>query len=102
MKRRGLTVLYMLTALALWTTAFAVEAHAATGSISGTVTDAVTHAGVADIQMYASLVDQDGQPTGDAVTAADGAYVMSGLAPGDYIDWFNDQDGDTNGAYADE
>ena len=102
MKRRCVAVLLPLTVLALCAFAFADQARAATGSIAGTVTDSVTGAGVADIQVYASLVDQGGPPTGEAVTAADGTYVMTGLAPGDYIVWFNDQDGATNGDYADE
>ena len=102
MNHRGVTILLTLTLLTLWAMAFSVEAQAAPGSVSGRVTDAVTHAGVADIQVYASLMDQGGPPTGGAVTAADGTYVMSGLTPGAYIVRFNDQDGGTNGAYADE
>ena len=52
MKRRGATVALTLTVLALWGVTFTVEAHAATGSISGTVTDAANHSGVAGIQVY--------------------------------------------------
>jgi len=47
-------------------------------------------------------MDQGGRPPGEVVTAADGIYVMSVLTPGDYIVWFNDQDGAANGDYADE
>lgn len=83
MKHRRAAVVLPLTLMALWTCVFAGQARAAAGSVAGTVSDAVTHAGVADIQVYASLVDQAGRPTGEAVTAADGSYVMTGLAPGD-------------------
>jgi hypothetical protein len=102
MKRCRGVVLLLLTVPALWACVFAGQARAATGSITGTVTDSVTHAGVADIQVYASLGGQGGPPTGDVATSADGTYVMTGLAPGDYMVWFMDQDGATNGDYADE
>jgi len=102
MKHRREFVLLSFTVLALWGFAFAGQALAATGSLSGTVTDSVTNVGVADFQVYASLMDQGGPPTGEAITAADGTYVMAGLTPGDYIVWFNDQDGAANGDYADE
>ena len=102
MECRRAAVVLPLTVMALWACVFAGQARAATGSVAGTVSDAVTHAGVADIQVYASLANQGGRPTGEAVTAADGSYVMTGLAPGDYIVWFNDQDGAANGDYADE
>jgi chitodextrinase len=46
------------------------------GAISGTVTDAVTHAGVAN-----ATVSYSG---GSTITASDGSYSLSGVAPGTY------------------
>jgi hypothetical protein len=56
------------------------------GEITGTVTDAVTHAGVAGINVCA---ETEGPPNGCTTTDAAGDYTLSGLATGSYSVWFS-------------
>jgi len=53
-----------------------------TGSISGTVTDAASGTPVAGAQVI--VFDATNTPVGNALTAPDGTYVISNIAPGTY------------------
>jgi Carboxypeptidase regulatory-like domain len=55
---------------------------ASPGQISGSVTDASTHAGIEDVVVYA--YDANGNLFSSASTAADGTYALAGLPPGLY------------------
>ena len=56
------------------------------GTISGTVTDAVTGEGIANFQINVDRVDSSGNSEGRSRTEtdADGNYSIGGLVPGDY------------------
>ena len=56
------------------------------GKISGTVTDAVTHGGLAKIGVYAFSAnpEAEGYSSGSAETNASGAYTVTGLRSGSY------------------
>jgi hypothetical protein len=56
------------------------------GKISGTVTDAVTHGGLAKIGVYAFSAnpEAEGYSSGTAETNASGAYTVTGLRSGSY------------------
>lgn len=58
-------------------------ATAATGSISGTVTDAATHEPIAGIEVCATLLEEEGGST-CATTGLSGTYLISGLVEGQY------------------
>lgn len=63
--------------------AAAPAARAATGSIAGTVIDAVGKSGVAEVEVCAwSLPDEE--ELGCAETDSNGDYSITGLAPGEY------------------
>jgi hypothetical protein len=62
------------------TTANVNAALKESGKISGRVTDAVTHAGLAKINVFASSTDG----VGSAITNANGEYTVTGLPPGSY------------------
>lgn len=64
------------------TMANATELEAPAASLSGTVTDAATGAGVEDASVV--VLDSAGAEAGSAVTGSTGGYTVSGLEPGDY------------------
>src|SRR5207249_3843065 len=53
------------------------------GQITGFITDATTHAGIANIQV--SVVDAVGRSLGTRSTASDGSYGTTGLPTGSYL-----------------
>ena len=52
------------------------------GQISGVVTDASTHSGIANIQV--AVLGSSGNFVGSGLTASDGTYTVSGLSTGSY------------------
>src|SRR5207244_4502853 len=52
------------------------------GQVSGTVTDASSHAAISDIDV--EVMDSNGNDVSSACTAADGTYTVSGLSTGSY------------------
>jgi hypothetical protein len=58
-------------------------ALAATGSIEGTVTDAVTHDPIGEVEVCAWTADE-GEFAGCAFTESDGSYLLDELEPGEY------------------
>ena len=77
----------LMTALALIVLVFASSPAKAkadtTGSITGMVTDASTHAGIANVQVSAST-GSSGTLGGSATSDSNGHYTVSGLASGSY------------------
>ena len=73
----GRALLFLLALLL-----FPAAAAAQTGTVAGTIRDSGTGATVADARVEA--VAPDGRVGGSAVTAVDGSFRISGLAPGRY------------------
>jgi hypothetical protein len=80
--RKGWTATAALAAL-LCLAAFA-PASALAGSISGTVTDAVTHEPVEGVEVCAWPFVEEAESSGCERTAADGSYLIGGLEAGKY------------------
>ena len=74
----------------------AASATTATGAISGTVTD-TSSAPLANICAYAWGTHGENTQNPGATTAADGTYTISGLAPGQYIVFFQSCDDSSYG-----
>jgi hypothetical protein len=66
---------------------FAPTARAATGSISGTVSDASTAEPIEGVEVCASPESEEG-PSPCSFTETDGTYSIGGLDPGSYKVWF--------------
>ena len=78
----GVSVRIVLAAGLLLAAGPSRAAAQSTGSISGTVTDAVTGAPLAGVQVFASKTT--GGYLGPGISGASGAYTISGLLPGTY------------------
>ncbi len=79
--RRGLMIAALLFAAALSLLA-TPSASAASGQLTGKVTDAITHAGLGGVGV--DVYDSSGSFFTAAATAADGTYAVSGLGSGSY------------------
>ncbi len=74
----------MLALAALLCLAAFAPASALAGSISGIVTDAVTHEPIADVEVCAWPFIEEAESSGCTRTAADGSYAIGGLEAGKY------------------
>jgi hypothetical protein len=75
--------LALLAALCVFAVVAPSSALAATGSISGTVTDASSHLGIEQVEVCAWSLPEEND-WGCTAPAADGSYAIEGLEPGEY------------------
>lgn len=85
--RLPIVVAVLATAAACLLGALPAVASAATGSISGTVTDASTGDPIETVEVCAFPEDEEG-PSPCSFTEADGTYSIGGLSPKSYKVWF--------------